>query len=561
MVHRKLSRRHKLSFSIVLLCIGLAIGALTFWQNSKITSPKNSRVYDVVVVGAGPGGIAASIQAARSGAKVALLEETDWVGGQIASAGVGTMDEGSTAERNSGLYKEFVGRVTEFYKSKHKSVDTCYYSLDTLCVDPKVARDVLNQMLQAEHSHLDVYTRTRVTSVDKAGNKVTGVETDGGNFASRVVIDAGEYGDVIAQAGASFRLGNGTSESPKPSSCVQTITHAAVIKYYPEGVPSALKFKQAPPGYTPNLVRHFAAFLKKDGYDLMPRANNSRYIGRKSPMSFTAYTSFRGYPDLSNTKDYNAFEQNGHTITRTSLNLGNDFPRNGTLESSFVSDPSKRTQSSCQAKLLTLQLLYYIQHDLGQSNWSIADDEGYDTDYNKQHHCPDLNGYETFEDNMSQEPYIREGRRLIGAQTLTGNELQYTWKDTTKRPTYSDSIAVGYYPMDVHGCNTEDTLEPAFDSTSDINTTFEGAAFEVPLGVLIPQKIDGLLAAEKNISVSRLAEGAIREQPIAMNIGQAAGELAALAAKTDTSPRLVSASKVQAGLKTAHVVTSIGVKK
>ena len=47
--------------------------------------------YDIVVVGAGTGGCAAAIQAGRMGASVALVEESDWVGGQMTGAAVSSM--------------------------------------------------------------------------------------------------------------------------------------------------------------------------------------------------------------------------------------------------------------------------------------------------------------------------------------------------------------------------------------------------------------------------------------------------------------------------------------
>ncbi|HRZ93463.1 MAG TPA: FAD-dependent oxidoreductase, partial [Candidatus Paceibacterota bacterium] len=44
--------------------------------------------YDVVIAGAGTGGFGAAVQAARLGAAVLLLEETDWIGGQMTAAAV-----------------------------------------------------------------------------------------------------------------------------------------------------------------------------------------------------------------------------------------------------------------------------------------------------------------------------------------------------------------------------------------------------------------------------------------------------------------------------------------
>jgi len=245
-------------------------------------------------------------------------------------------------------------------------------------------------------------------------------------------------------------------------------------------------------------------------------------------------------------------QRNDSDITRTSLNSVNDYPANGELSSKFISDLTYRAQTVCQAKLLTLQLLYYIQHDMGETHWSIANDEGYDTPYNEKQDCPELKGFEAFEEQMPQEPYTREGRRLIGTQTLTGDQLQNAYKEGSSIPTFSDSIAVGYYPMDLHGCRTT-SIEAAFDSSQNLPKTAaaKSGVFQVPIGVMIPQTVDGLLAAEKNISVSRFAEGAIREQPIAMEVGQAAGALAGLAAKQHTQPRNISAFEVQEVLRAA----------
>jgi len=70
-------------------------------------------------------------------------------------------------------------------------------------------------------------------------------------------------------------------------------------------------------------------------------------------------------------------------------------------------------------------------------------------------------------------------------------------------------------------------------------------AFQLPLRSFIPEKIDGFLAAEKNISQSRLANGATRLQPSTMLNGQAVGNIAALAIKFNVQPRQVPAVLVQ----------------
>src|SRR5215831_18391608 len=51
------------------------------WRCGRM--PDASRSFDVVVVGAGPAGLAAACVAAESGQRVGLVDETPWLGGQI----------------------------------------------------------------------------------------------------------------------------------------------------------------------------------------------------------------------------------------------------------------------------------------------------------------------------------------------------------------------------------------------------------------------------------------------------------------------------------------------
>jgi NADPH-dependent 2,4-dienoyl-CoA reductase/sulfur reductase-like enzyme len=84
---------------------------LLFSRVSNSIAQTARRNYDIVIAGAGTGGTAAALSAARMGADVALLEETDWIGGQPSAAAVSTMDEGSSPIPPSGIYREFLARI------------------------------------------------------------------------------------------------------------------------------------------------------------------------------------------------------------------------------------------------------------------------------------------------------------------------------------------------------------------------------------------------------------------------------------------------------------------
>jgi len=75
---------------------------------------RNAQSYDIVVAGAGTGGVSAAIQAARLGANVALLEESDWIGGQMAAAAVSHDGRREQPYSPSGIYREFLTRMESY---------------------------------------------------------------------------------------------------------------------------------------------------------------------------------------------------------------------------------------------------------------------------------------------------------------------------------------------------------------------------------------------------------------------------------------------------------------
>src|SRR5690606_15027441 len=72
--------------------------------------------------------------------------------------------------------------------------------------------------------------------------------------------------------------------------------------------------------------------------------------------------------------------------------------------------------------------------------------------------------------------------------------------------------------------------------------------YNVPVGSLIPKGVEGLIVAEKSISVTNIVNGATRLQPVVLGIGQASGALAALALQKGVQPRQVAIRDVQQAL-------------
>jgi len=206
--------------------------------------------------------------------------------------------------------------------------------------------------------------------------------------------------------------------------------------------------------------------------------------------------------------DYGKLPNNKYMINWP--NCGNDFYLNWP-ELTF----EQRQEKLNEAKLFTMGFVYYIQNDLGFKNLSVA------KEFPTRDYFPMI-------------PYDREARRIKGKTFLT---VDY-WERSYAFNLYRTGIAVGDYPIDHHHDKNPDAPEIDF-----INIRVP--SYSIPLGSLIPEKIENFLVAEKNISVSNIVNGTTRLQPVVLGIGQAAGAIAAIAIQENKNPSHVSIRKVQ----------------
>ncbi|MBM2294162.1 FAD-dependent oxidoreductase [Sulfitobacter pseudonitzschiae] len=155
---------------------------------------------EVLVVGSGPGGLAAAIAAARAGAKVALLDRFGCFGGNITAVGV----EGFAWYRHEatieagGLGTEFEERAKAMGAATPESQSLSYE------LDSEGFKLVADRMVQ-EAGITPMLHRQFVAPIME-GDRITGVivESKAGREAitARVVIDATGDADVAHRAGA-----------------------------------------------------------------------------------------------------------------------------------------------------------------------------------------------------------------------------------------------------------------------------------------------------------------------------------------------------------------------
>ncbi len=522
--------------------------------NTPFDSIRDS--YDVVIAGAGTSGASAALQAARMGVSVLLLEESDYVGGQMGNAGVTSMDEGGIGGkmpvRERGIYREFHESAINHYYTLNKDPYTAYHFNPQAKggYEPHVARAILygliaetraRQLADGRKPVLDLAIRTKVAAVQKTGPLVTGVElqhwTESGPqtraVKSKVLVDATEYGDVLPLAGVPYRVGNIRSDAMNLAAPLQAFTWPGVIKEYPEGIPPALKIPAPPPGYE-QMVSRFK------NYKLYGAARILQDIkvppGQKAIL-YWYYVSWRGMPDSTSPSTGQVTEERH---TKCGLIGGNDFE----VTAATVETPVQRAVDEAIGINKTLGIIYWFQNELGLP-WSVADDEPYDTAYNLQR----MKERGIREDllpiaaRLPQWPYARESRRMIGLETLRGQDLYTRDREDESCRHWAGAVSVHDYGFDLHG--TEDQLELDLD---ELDYQSSRGPFQIPFGVFIPETVDGFLPAEKNFSQSRLVNGATRLQPSTMLTGQAVGAIAATAVQQGLQPRQVNIIDVQAAL-------------
>jgi hypothetical protein len=147
-------------------------------------------------------------------------------------------------------------------------------------------------------------------------------------------------------------------------------------------------------------------------------------------------------------------------------------------------------------------------------------------------------------------PYYRESRRLQGLVTVREQDILPVTKGQVASLPVDDvgrvsAVALGNYANDHHYPGINFPLKP---KSIRWGGRWTGTPFTIPYGCLVPASTNGLLVCEKNISVSHIANGSTRLQPVVMNIGQAAGMAAALCAIAGCQPRDLPVRRIQEAL-------------
>ena len=463
----------------------MRLNSIILFFTILLFSCDDSSEFDVVIVGGGAGGTSAAIQSARNGAKTLLIEETDWLGGMLTSAGVSAID--GNYKLPSGFWGEFKDSLVSHYGSL-EALKTGWVS--NVLFEPKVGNEILKSITQNEKNLKILYsTSTQSVSNHDGNNFNYQIKTSEGTFFSKIIIDGTELGDLLPMLDDDYDVGMDSNEmydeniAPEiKNDIIQDLTFVMILKNYNKKV----------------------KIDKPEGYDASEFYCSTSHVDcPESEKALWSPQQMMNYGKLPNDK-----------IMINWPIYGNDYYSN-LIEMS----KEKREVVFEKAKNKSLRYLYYIQDELGFDNYSISDDE-YETD-----------------DNFPMIPYYREARRMKGQVTFSLNYIKNPYDQ--KHKLYRTGVLVGDYPVDHHH-----DAHPEKEKLPKL-AFYPIPSYSLPFGSLISKKNSNFLVAEKSISVSNLVNGTTRLQPVVLQIGQIAGLIASESIKQKKKPSELNIRHIQ----------------
>jgi len=482
---------------------------------------------DLVVIGGGLGGVAATLAAARLGACVVLVEELDWLGGQLTSQAVPPDEhpwiECLTASQSYATFRETIRAyyrrhmpLTEAARARVR-LNPGQGNVSSLCHEPWVAVKAIDELL-APHiaaGRVSVLRKHRTLKVETDGNRIRAVHVhDIEGDLARVLtaphfIDATEIGDLLEMAGVEHVFGAEAQSQTNELHALpeadpfdqQAITWCLAADYLPNEDHTIDK----PVGYER---------LKTLQLDCWPGPQLSWTLSdfvthqpRERPL-FVGPTDAESLYDLWHARRI-AYRQHFTPGSYASdITLAN-WPQMDYWEKPIVGvAPDAQAMALKEARQFSLAFFYWMQtdaprHDGGQG-------------YKGLRLRGDVLGTT---DGLAKQAYYREGRRIQAEFTVLEQHIGVAARPGMEgAERFADSVGIGAYRIDLH------------PSTRGRNTVdIDSFPFQIPLGALLPVRVDNLLPACKNLGTTRITNGAYREHATEWSIGEASGTLAAFA--------------------------------
>lgn len=496
-----------------------------------VNFPLMGQSHDLVIYGATSAGVTASIQGAKLGYKVLLIEPSDHLGGMLVEGlGGSDIDNHGNFQNSpavSGLALEFYRRIASKYDRIEKLENVIANGIKDPSVwrfESKVAEQVIREWL-TEYPQLKILSGQRLIegegAVTLADGRIISISLESGTeVGGRIFIDSTIEGDLLAAAGISYAVGR--ENNSKYGETLNGIRGENTYRQFevnvdpyrirgdpksgliptiqdePFGVAGeaddrlqAFCFRvcltqdpdnqipfHAPPDYEREEYEIYLRYLKAGGKLYTPRAtlpNGKTDLGAWHDLSHNLYGMNRGYPEAS------------YQRRQEILEYHRDFTQG--LFYFIATDPEVGKLDSALQK--------------NWASWGLAKDE--------------------FVDNAGwpRNFYVRDGRRMVSDYVITEHHVR------KENPTpVTDAVALAFWPPDVH--HVRRIVKDGYAYNEGF--VFGGDAWR-PLPIsyrtLLPKVEECTnLITPTCISSSHIAYGAIRIEWTFMVLGQSAALMA-----------------------------------
>lgn len=509
-------------------------------------APMNNGKSDLLIVGGGLGGCAAALAACRAGLRVIMTEETDWVGGQITSQAV-PPDEHPWIEQFgcTRSFRDFREGLRRYYR-KHYPLSAAAQAnprlnpgnglVSRLCVEPRVAWAVLQEMLAPHVSagRLQILLEHLPVSAETARDRVLSVTVKNKNthkeftITAPFFVDATELGDLLPLTGTEFVMGaesrRETGEPHAPETAEPLNQQAFTWCFAVDHLPGEDHTIPRPHEYS--FWRDYVPNMKPDWPGKLLSWDMSNPITLE-PRKVSFDPSGPGSGGM-NLFLYRRIADPAQFLPGTysgGISLIN-WPQNDYWLGPLVGVPDEEAKRHLEkSKQLSLSLLYWMQ------TTAPRPDGG--TGWPGLRLRPDIMGTA---DGLAKAAYIRESRRIRAEFTVleqhvsTEARMQETGKsrEEVSSTPYVDSIGVGAYRIDLHP-----------SATGNNYVDLSSLPFQIPLGALLPRRMENLLPACKNLGVTHITNGCYRLHPVEWNVGESVGYLVAESIQRRKTPRQI----------------------
>ncbi|MCZ9883300.1 FAD-dependent oxidoreductase [Arthrobacter sp. B2a2-09] len=485
---------------------------------------------DLAIIGGGLGGVAAALTATSLGRKVILTEETDWLGGQMTSQAVPPDEHPWIETHSSASYRVLRNRIRDYYRRAYPLkpgvasaplLNPGLGFVSDLCHEPRVGVAAIEELLAPARASglLTVLldhspTAVEMDSDNVASVTVTGSDGDRVHIRAPYFVDATELGDLLELGQIEHVLGaESREETGEPNA-------AAEADPRNQQAPSwcfALEYR---PGEThtidkPKRFEHWRDHQDSfwPGSQLSWTDLDPQTLEPRTRQIFDGDPADDSQKDLWRYRRILAKKQFGPTFLGNDVTLVN-WPQTDYWEEPLINnDAGADAAARANARELSLSFLYWMQTEAPRH------DDGHG--YPGLRLRPDLMGTP---DGLAKAIYVREARRIKAEFTVLEQHIGVEATAGRGSALFHDTVGIGGYRIDLH---------PTASGASYIDIACH--PFQIPLGALLPQRVQNLLAANKNIGTTHITNGAYRLHPVEWSIGEAVGALVAFCL-TDRKP-------------------------